>query len=94
MQIWSCILKKYPKTELTQKQIYAQWAKLNEGSWRLDDEQLQSARKVLMSFQGTKIEIIPTRAEPGIVVMAFAFKEVFDNFGDEVTEVAMDSTCM
>jgi hypothetical protein len=43
MQIWSCILKKYPKTELTQKQIYMQWAKVNEGSWWLDDEQLQSA---------------------------------------------------
>jgi hypothetical protein len=48
---------------------------------------------VLDSFQGTKIETIPIREEPGIVTMAFAFKEVFDNFGPEVTEIAMDSTC-
>jgi hypothetical protein len=54
---------------------------------------MSSWEKVLEGYQGTKIEIIPIRGEPGIVAMAFAFKEVFDDFGLEVTEIAMDSIC-
>lgn len=92
-QIWSHILQEYPQTELTQKQIYARWSQLNEKTWRLDTEQVRSARKVLESFQGSSVEIIPIRPEPGIVAMGFAFKQVFDEFGLDVEEIAMDSTC-
>jgi hypothetical protein len=92
-QIWSCIIKKYPETNLSQKQIYAYWAHINQDRWRLDDEQLKSAQKVLETYQGTKIQQIPIRHEEGMTTIAFAFRRVIDKFGPTVTEVAMDSTC-
>jgi hypothetical protein len=39
------ILKEDPKTELTEKQIYAHWTWVNEISWQLDDNQVKSASK-------------------------------------------------
>jgi hypothetical protein len=54
---------------------------------------LQSACKVLENYNGAKINIIPIPEEEGIVALAFGFKEVFDEFGLDFEEVAMDSTC-
>jgi hypothetical protein len=93
VQIWSCIVKQNPDTDLSQKQIYAYWAHINEDRWRLDDEQLKSARKILETYQGTKIQQIPIQHEDGLTTIAFAFQQVMGEFGPTVTEVAMDSTC-
>jgi len=38
------------------------------------------------------VEIIPITAEDGISAIAFAFREIIDEFGSEVEEIAMDST--
>jgi hypothetical protein len=52
-----------------------------------------SAEKILENYKDTKVERIPICCEDGITAFAFAFKEVMDNVGPAVTEVAMDSTC-
>jgi len=80
-------------TELTEKQIYSHWVHLNEAAWRLDDDQVTSARTLLRKLNGEKIEIIPIHQEDGINTIAFAFKDILDDFGDEILEIAMDSTC-
>jgi hypothetical protein len=67
---------------------------LNKDSWRLEDDQVESAIQVLKRAEGTSIDKIPTRTEAGITVFAFALKEVVDSFGMNVTEIAMDSTCL
>jgi hypothetical protein len=87
-------VKQDPTTNLSQKQIYAYWAHINQDRWRLDDEQLKSAEKILEAYQGTKIQKIPIQHEEGMTTIAFAFQQVIDKFGLIVTEVAMDSTCM
>jgi hypothetical protein len=93
VQIWERILRENPQIELTEKQVYASWAHLNEDSWRLNNEQVKSAQKVLENHNGDAIEIIPVHAEDGISVIAFGFKEIVDDYGKEITEIAMDSTC-
>ena len=78
---------------MTEKQVYARWAQLNETKWRLDDDQVLSAIKLLDSKQGREVDIIPTVREDGIDAIAFAFKGVLEEIGEEIVEVAMDSTC-
>lgn len=94
VQIWERVLRENSQTELTEKQIYASWAHLNEDTWRLNDEQVKSARSILENHEGDKIEIIPVHAEDGISAIAFGFKEVVDDYGEAITEIAMDSTCL
>ena len=94
IQIWEQILCKNPQTELTEKQIYTSWAHINENTWRLNDEQVKSAQKILENHEGNKIEIVPIHAEDGISVIAFGFKEIVDDYGKEITKIAMDSTCL
>ncbi|KAG6907485.1 hypothetical protein DXG01_008775 [Tephrocybe rancida] len=91
-KIWDALLSKTGKTELTEKQIYARWVRLNEDRWRLDNDQVTSARKVLQSFEGVEVDIINIPQEQGISCIAFAFREVLSEFGSEITEIAMDST--
>ena len=92
-QIWNVILKKYPKTELTQKQVYAYWAHLHEGSWRLDDDQVKSATLVLERVQDLDVEIIHVPHEDGISSLAFGFKKILEDYGEEIVEIALDLTC-
>ena len=93
VQIWERVLRENPQTELTEKQVYASWAHLNEDTWRLNDEQVKSAREILENHDGDTIEIIPICAEDGISAIAFGFKEIVDDYGKAITEIAMDSTC-
>ena len=41
------ILTQKEQGQLTEKQIYARWAQLNEKKWRMDDDQVLSATKLL-----------------------------------------------
>jgi hypothetical protein len=86
-------LRRYPQTELTEKQVYAYWQQLNVARWRLRDDQVESARAILQRVNGIKIDVIPILAEAGIDAIAFAFKDILEGYGEEVIEVAMDSTC-
>ncbi|KAF7978602.1 hypothetical protein HWV62_45332 [Athelia sp. TMB] len=90
--IWAEILKRYGTPEYNQDQVYAHWSHINEAVWRLADDQVLSARRVLDRAAGREVEIIPLTAETGISTIAFAFKEVLDGYGSETAEIAMDST--
>jgi len=87
------ILAQKEQGQLTEKQIYARWAQLNEEKWRLDDDQVLSATKLLEKKEGHAVEIIPTIREDGINAIAFTFKGVLEDIGGDIIEVAMDSTC-
>ncbi|KAJ7448909.1 hypothetical protein FB451DRAFT_1053504, partial [Mycena latifolia] len=91
--IWTRVLRENPNTEVTQKQIYALWSDLNQGAWRLDDDQVKSAQMVLDQMHGKEVEVIPINAEQGLHAMAFGLKEVLDGWGERTEELAMDSTC-
>ena len=93
LKIWRAIVKNNPKTEITQKQVYAHWAHLHEASWRLDNDQVKSALKVLERVDDINIETIAVPREDGISSLAFSFKDILGDYGEEITEIAMDSTC-
>ena len=93
MQIWNMIVKKYPKTQLSQKHVYIYWAQLHKGSWRLDDDQVKSALMVLQHVDDLDVKIIPLPQEDGISSLTFNFKDILATYGEEIIEIAMDSTC-
>ncbi len=68
--------------------------RLNEKDWKLDNDQVKSAEMLLKSVEDMETIIIPITSRPGIHAIAFAFKEPLEAIGQEVVEVAMDSTCM
>ncbi|KDR66650.1 hypothetical protein GALMADRAFT_1359427 [Galerina marginata CBS 339.88] len=90
--IWERILEQKAQGELTEKQVYARWAAQNEERWRMDDDQVQSAIKLLKAKEGHEVEIIPVDLEDGIDAVAFTFKGILDDVGKDIIEVAMDST--
>jgi hypothetical protein len=92
-QIWEHVLREYPHTELTEKQVYAYWQQLNTARWWLKDDQVESACAILQRVDGIKIDIISIPTETGIDAIAFAFKDILEGYGEEIIEVAMDSTC-
>jgi hypothetical protein len=94
LQIWDEILKRNPQTNLTQKQIHAEWTKVNETAWKFDDDQVKSTSELLAQTQGLDdCEIIPIQHKKGINAIAFGFNGMLDDIGDNVKEIAMDSTC-
>lgn len=84
----------YPKTNITEKQIYTYWVHLHETTWRLDDDQVKSALKILEWLDGIDIDIIPIQPEDGMSTIVFGFREILDDYGKDIKEIAMDSTCM
>ena len=48
---------------------------------------------VLERVDNIDIEIIPVPTEDGISSLAFNFKNILEDYGEEIVETAMDSTC-
>ncbi|KAJ3718819.1 hypothetical protein C8R42DRAFT_643879 [Lentinula raphanica] len=90
--IWDYILKQDPETELTEKQVQTEWMRINKDHWRLDQDQVTLASKLLESFDQEKVEIIPITQRKGSSSIAFAFTKILDGIGSDIEEVLMDST--
>jgi hypothetical protein len=48
---------------------------------------------VLERVDNIDIEIIPVPTEDGISSLAFNFKNILEDYGEEIVKIAMDSTC-
>ncbi|KIK52109.1 hypothetical protein GYMLUDRAFT_111298, partial [Collybiopsis luxurians FD-317 M1] len=90
--IWDYILETDPDTELSEKQVQAEWTCINQDHWRLDNDQVKSAIKLLKHLEGTKVEKIDITQRDGISAIAFAFKEILDDMGKTIDKILMDST--
>jgi len=91
-QIWSRLLGRFPKAAFSRQQVYAEWSKINEGTWKLNDDQYISSRRILERHADV-VEVIPVRAQTGISVVAFALKKPVQYWGKHTIEVAIDGTC-
>jgi hypothetical protein len=69
------------------------WAHLHKATWWLDGDQVRSSLKLLEWVQDLNIDIILVLVEDGISSLAFGFKNILSDYGEEVTEIAMDSMC-
>ncbi|CAK5284039.1 unnamed protein product [Mycena citricolor] len=66
---------------------------VNADEWKLDDNQIKSALKLLECFdKEAVVKIIPIRNQVGVHAIAFSLKEILDRWGDRTEELAMDST--
>lgn len=93
IQLWQRVKQEFPETEVTAKQVYAMWETINSSTWKLDPDQLTSARMVLERAAASAIEIIPLRQEKGMSSVAFALKRPLELWGDKTEEIAIDGTC-
>ncbi|KAJ3965249.1 hypothetical protein EV361DRAFT_811027, partial [Lentinula raphanica] len=75
-----------------EKQVQTEWTRINEDHWRLDQDQVKSASKLLEGFDREKVEIIPITQREGSSSIAFAFTKILDGIGSDIEEVLMDST--
>ncbi|CAK5283818.1 unnamed protein product [Mycena citricolor] len=91
-KIYEEIIKMHPKTELTEKQVYRCWSDVNQGRWRKADDQVESAKILLQEYKDLTIDIVEINPEPGLSTIAFIFREILDEYGGDVEEIAMDST--
>ena len=48
---------------------------------------------VLKHTEDLDIEIISVPTEDGISLLAFSFKNILEDYSEEIVELAMDSTC-
>lgn len=53
---------------------------MNEKVWKLDQDAVKSAEKVLEKWDGVKTEIIHLPEEPGMSAIAFALKDAVDGW--------------
>ena len=60
---------------------------------QLDNDQVKFVLKDVEHVDNLDIEIIPTSTEDGISSLAFNFWSILEDYGEEITEIAMDSTC-
>ncbi|KZV78080.1 hypothetical protein EXIGLDRAFT_576465, partial [Exidia glandulosa HHB12029] len=88
--IWAEVLKRNPATELEHGQIARLWATENQDKWRLQEDQVESAREIVEEYP----DALPLALEPelGLTSVAFALKECVESLNTGVVELAMDST--
>ena len=92
-QIWAKILCRWGTQDYNQYQVYNCWSHINENVWRLTDDQIKSTYLVLQATDPKLVKTLSITTEDGISALAFVFKEPLDQYGEEVLEVGMDSTC-
>jgi hypothetical protein len=81
------------KMYYTQKQVYAAWQVENQRTWKLDKDQLVSARMQLDRQSADHVTRIDLEPETGVKAFAFALAEVISERGSLIHEIGMDSTC-
>ncbi|KAJ7272749.1 hypothetical protein B0H12DRAFT_1007797, partial [Mycena haematopus] len=106
-QIWNHILtlpqyQDRTKIPFTRRSIYTLWARTDREKWKLDDDELESAIKIIErasaewtgTYEGHPIfraEPIALPAVEGFSAVAFALPSVLQKWGGQIREVAMDS---
>ncbi|KAG8938810.1 hypothetical protein FRC04_007517 [Tulasnella sp. 424] len=91
-RLWKEIRLRWPETEMTAKQVGNHWSKANEGVWKLDEDQVKSAKLLVEQVAGKDLEIVALHAEPGMSAIAFSLKEPLEEWGEETAEIAFDGT--
>lgn len=76
-------------SNLTQSQVYHWWLRLNQRHWKLAEDQMESAIKLLGNNED-KMEKIPV-AVPGVNALGFSFPNAMAKHAG-TTEIGMDAT--
>ncbi|RIB19546.1 hypothetical protein C2G38_2136760 [Gigaspora rosea] len=77
---------------ITEKQIYYWWMTLSQHIWKKDENQIQSAIKIIEQYDN--IEILLTVEDSGVTMISFGVKEIINRLGVNAVEIGVDATCM
>ncbi|RIB00258.1 hypothetical protein C2G38_2306711 [Gigaspora rosea] len=77
---------------ITEKQIYYWWMTLSQHIWKKDENQIQSAIKIIEQYNN--IEILLTVEDSGVTMISFGVKEIINRLGVNAVEIGVDATCM
>ncbi|KAF8177715.1 hypothetical protein K438DRAFT_2180966, partial [Mycena galopus ATCC 62051] len=95
-QLWKEILKTHPHPEFSQKAVYNLWLKHQQSQWRRHENELESAKILLMEFsRDPKYQLEPISLPDdggGCVAIAFALPSLIRKWAGTIREVALDST--
>ena len=86
------------RPSFSREAVYAAWADAHSKQWRLDENELVSARKLLnRASKGEtvpyKVEMIPIQSPDGYESFGFSLKNIAEQWGARIREIAIDSTC-
>ncbi|CAK5263435.1 unnamed protein product [Mycena citricolor] len=95
-EIWKKILAVYPQPMFTRQQIYNRWLLKTNSKWRLDDNEVKSAKMLLEALRNSKEGYVEPIVFPedndGYTAFGFALPSLIRRWGGAIVEVALDST--
>ena len=92
-QLWEDLGAHAEETgNLTQKQIHHWWREYSKDAWKKDDDQVQSALKLINEYSNNVTEMFNI-TEDGVTAIAFGIKAFIDEVGRKAVEVGIDATC-
>ena len=74
-------------------QVYKAWRAVSETSWRHDNLQIPSTRKLLAKFDDDVDIFEPENISEGTEILAWGMKKIAEPLKGKVVEVGMDATC-
>jgi len=76
---------------ITEKQLHRWWVEFSQHAWKLDENQVQSAIKLIN--QHNIVELMFSTIDDQITAIAFGIKELIASVGVNAVEIGMDATC-
>ncbi|CAG8718659.1 26839_t:CDS:2 [Racocetra persica] len=77
---------------VTEKQIYYWWINFSQHIWKKDEDQIQSAIKIIEECDDT--EIILSIVENGVTIISFGVIELINKLDVNAVEIGVDVTCL
>jgi len=88
--IASKICDEFP--HITRQQVYAAWSKYSEMLWKRADDQLESAKELLLEMT-EEADIFQVDTLDGVVALGWGLPMMASRLKGKIVEVAIDATC-
>ncbi|KAL1744255.1 hypothetical protein HDZ31DRAFT_39152 [Schizophyllum fasciatum] len=98
-QLYDAINRHFGVQSFSRKSIYNLWAEREQKKWRLDADEIISARKLMDQADSVRwgeggtyhVQAIPLPRHDGINALAFSVPEAAHKWGGKIREIALDS---
>lgn len=77
---------------VTSQQVYRAWATYSESLWKRAENQLDSARKLLVELEND-VDILDVMTVDGVVALAWGLRTILNRISEHIVEIAIDATC-
>jgi len=77
---------------ISSKQVHDAWSHLTADLWKLDENQITSARKLLEKL-GDQVDTWDLDVPEGVVAIGWGMRGIAGKLKDRIVEIALDATC-